>query len=135
KIKQERKISKHFIEEEVYEENSKKIDEMKEKSEKNRLLMGKAAQTIPELQEKLYEKDQEINYYSLFFGKFFEIAQELYKQEKLTRQVYTIVNDFSNEIFYFENDELENRYKAFEEFIEYDKKNKNYSNYLDSDIN
>ncbi|CAG8836408.1 14531_t:CDS:1, partial [Gigaspora margarita] len=74
--------------------------------EKNSLLMGKATQTISELQEKLYKKDQEINYYSLFFGKSFEIAQELYEQEKLTRQVYTIVNDFYDEIFYFENDGL-----------------------------
>ncbi|KAF0444377.1 hypothetical protein F8M41_003481 [Gigaspora margarita] len=108
--------------------------------------MGKATQTISELQEKLYEKDQEKNYYSLFFDKSFKIAQELYEQEKLTRQVYTIVNDFSDEIFYFENDslpnsqnfqfeELENRYKVFEEFIEYDEKNKSYSDYLDSDVN
>ncbi|KAF0472333.1 hypothetical protein F8M41_025039 [Gigaspora margarita] len=126
--------------------SKKKIDEMKEEPEKNSLLMGKAAQTISELQEKLYEKDQEINYYSLFFGKSFEIAQELYEQEKLTRQVYTIVNDFSDEIFHFENDglpdsqnfqfeELENGYEAFEEFIKYDKKNKSYSDYLDSDVN
>ncbi|CAG8826369.1 27266_t:CDS:1, partial [Gigaspora margarita] len=84
----------------------KRIDEIKEKSEKNSLLMGKAVQTISELQKKLYEKNQKINYYSLFFGKSFEIAQELYEQERLTRQVYTIFNDFSDEIFYFENDGL-----------------------------
>ncbi|CAG8804530.1 32705_t:CDS:2 [Gigaspora margarita] len=106
----------------------KRINEIKEKSEKNSLLIGKAAQTISELQEKFYKKDQEINYYSLFFGKSFEIAQELYEQKKLTRQVYTIVNDFSDETFHFENDnlpdsqifqfkEFENGYEAFEEFI------------------
>ncbi|KAF0481454.1 hypothetical protein F8M41_023591 [Gigaspora margarita] len=79
---------------------------MKEEFEKNSLLIGKAVQTISELQKKLYEKNQEINYYSLFFGKSFEIAQELYEQERLTRQVYTIFNDFFDEIFYFENDGL-----------------------------
>ncbi|CAG8848705.1 10969_t:CDS:1, partial [Gigaspora margarita] len=71
---------------ETKQEFEKRIDEIKEESEKNSLLIGKAAQTISKLQEKLYKKDQKINYYSLFFDKSFEIAQELYKQERLTRQ-------------------------------------------------
>ncbi|CAG8814381.1 17267_t:CDS:1, partial [Gigaspora rosea] len=65
-----------------------------------------AAQIISELQEKLNEKEQQINYYSLYFGKSFEIVQELYEQEKLTRQVYTIINNFTDEIYYFNEEEF-----------------------------
>ncbi|CAG8826217.1 17643_t:CDS:1, partial [Gigaspora rosea] len=36
----------------------------------------------------------------------FKIAQELYEQEKLTRQVYTIVNDFTDKIYYFNKKEF-----------------------------
>ncbi|KAF0558238.1 hypothetical protein F8M41_009965 [Gigaspora margarita] len=83
---------------------------------------------------KLSKKEKYLNdLMNKKFTKNFEIAQKLYEQEKLTRQVYTIVNDFFDEIFHFENDglpdsqifqfeELKNGYEAFEEFIEYDEK-------------
>ncbi|CAG8543088.1 14725_t:CDS:1 [Gigaspora margarita] len=156
-IKYKGKMTKRFVEQEVYEEikqENKRIkkdfDEMKEEFEKNTQILEEASvQIISGLQNELNEKKQineelnkQIAYYSLFFGKSFEIAQELYERERLTRQIYTIVNDFTNETYYFdetdysvvqleEPEELNNETNEEEEFVENDKKSNINSNFSD----
>lgn len=151
-------MSKRFVEQEVYEEikqENKRIkkdfDEMKEEFEKNTQILEEASvQIISELREELNEKEQineelnkQIAYYSLFFGKSFEIAQELYERERLTRQIYTIVNDFTDETYYFDEtdfsivhledpvNKLNNETNEVEEFVENDERSEIDSSFND----
>ncbi|CAG8790576.1 4240_t:CDS:1, partial [Dentiscutata erythropus] len=79
-----------------YEEKTKSIEETSVKIiDKLQDEMLKTFKTNKKLIDQL-------SFYSLFFGQSFQIAQELYEQEKinrLSREVYNLVNDFNEEIY------------------------------------
>ncbi|RIB17674.1 hypothetical protein C2G38_2037555 [Gigaspora rosea] len=117
----------------------KDIKEMKQEAEVTKETF---VQVISEMQGRLDEKDQinkelneQLSFYSLFFGKSFEIAQELYLQERFNRlssQLLTVINDFTNDTSYFDESggllnfsykELKNEHEVVEEFINDDENN------------
>ncbi|CAG8636379.1 2438_t:CDS:2, partial [Dentiscutata erythropus] len=123
-------MSKRFIDQEIYEEVKQEnklkqknkclkeqIDNLERKivnnnidfEEKTKSIEETSVKIIDELQEemlKTFKTNEELinqlSFYSLFFGQSFQIAQELYKQEKinrLSREVYNLVNNFNEETY------------------------------------
>ncbi|RIB01958.1 hypothetical protein C2G38_2050427 [Gigaspora rosea] len=116
---------KLFIEEEVHEQEIKKIkldfeediNSLKHNfNEKISKIENESCKIINKLEDENIEKDQtiidlysEIAFYHDFFGKAFEIAHRLYEQEKLFEVVNESINNFQElapqEILESENEE------------------------------
>ncbi|RIB17233.1 hypothetical protein C2G38_2314503 [Gigaspora rosea] len=133
---------KQEFEEEFTKMNQKFKKDIKEIKQEAEVTKEAFVQVISKMQGKLDEKDQinkelnkQLSFYSLFFGKSFEIAQELYLQEsfnRLSSQLLTVINNFTNNTYYFDEsgsllnfsyEELKNEHEVVEEFINDDENN------------
>ncbi|CAG8747738.1 3180_t:CDS:1 [Gigaspora margarita] len=124
-------MSKHYIDQEMYEELKRENKRLKQDFDEMKQDFVKQASDIFDDYEKVIDNQQEelnkqiqtiqelqdqIAYFSSFFGKSFEIAKQLYDQQKLVEQVIEVVNDTTSEIYYYDNDSFD---ENWENFIDY----------------
>jgi hypothetical protein len=117
---------KRFIEYDIHEQEVKKLKQ--EFEDTYNQIEEKAIEIIDKMKEEIQEKDNLINdliermvYYSTFFGRGFEVAKNLYEEEKLFNQVYTVVNDFTGEIYNFNEELVQNTTQEMEDIQENEK--------------
>src|SRR5438132_12788693 len=88
--------------EKIYNDFIKKIEKLEKKEEELLNIIKEKDKIIEDREEKLDDFNNRLFYYSDFFGKSFDIAEERYQQEKLFSSYCEVSNDFTNENIYID---------------------------------
>ena len=88
--------------EKIYNDFLKKIEKLEKKEEELLNIIKEKDKIIEDREEKLDDFNNRLFYYSDFFGKSFDIAEERYQQEKLFSSYCEVSNDFTNENIYID---------------------------------
>ena len=88
--------------EKIYNDFLKKIEKLEKNEEELLNIIKEKDKIIEDREEKLDDFNNRLFYYSDFFGKSFDIAEERYQQEKLFSSYCEVSNDFTNKNIYID---------------------------------